>query len=451
MELVTPTIQFYEADLGSVAFGDYDNDGDQDLITIGKGGPVKTVLYSNNGSGVFTEVTGMPFTNVFYGKVAFEDVNNDGFKDLFITGSTSSPTRTAKLYFNNGMGGFTEATGTSFEPNSTGDFEFADIDNDGDKDLLMTGTNTSDLSFTKLYTNNGLGIFSLVSGTTFEPVRESSIAFFDMDNDGDKDVIISGKNNSYARLTKLYANNGSGLFTLVANTTFDAVSLCGITAGDSDNDGDIDILITGQSDSGYISKLYLNNGAGIFSVLSGTPFEGVFISTANFADFDNDGDKDIFIAGARIGNPSAMASIYQNQGNNTFVLSNSLIATYQARVGIADIDNDGDLDLFLAGTHFEGGVRVPKLYRNTTILSITNFDTKNITNFYPNPTNDIVNFKSSENIEKITIYNLLGQVVFSKEMNSNEFMLDISNQNTGTYIAKMTANGKSESVKLLKL
>lgn len=108
--------------------------------------------------------------------------------------------------------------------------------------------------------------------------------------------------------------------------------------------------------------------------------------------------------------------------------------------------------ILAAGTPFNdnngtssGHVRV---FENPT-LSINSF-TKNTISIYPNPSNDIVNFSSNETIENITIYNLLGQEVFSQQINSNEYKLDISNQPIGTYIAKLNSNGKSKSFKLVK-
>ena len=156
LEQPTPAVQLQDADVGSMAFGDIDNDGDNDLIITGKGGPVKSTLYENDGNGNFAEVTGTPIVNVNGGTVGFEDVNGDDFLDLLITGSTSSPTPTANLYLNDGTGNFILATGTPFEPSSGGDFAFGDVDNDGDKDVLITGYDASNSGFSKLYLNNRL-------------------------------------------------------------------------------------------------------------------------------------------------------------------------------------------------------------------------------------------------------------------------------------------------------
>ncbi|EAZ95225.1 hypothetical protein FBBAL38_09559 [Flavobacteria bacterium BAL38] len=117
------------------------------------------------------------------------------------------------------------------------------------------------------------------------------------------------------------------------------------------------------------------------------------------------------------------------------------------------ISLNGNGSILAAGTPYNDGNGTSaghvRVYENAT-LSITNFSNNTIS-FYPNPTNDIINVSSSETIERITVYNLLGQEVFSKEINSNDFKLDINNQASGTYIAKINSKGKSQSIKLIKL
>lgn len=108
--------------------------------------------------------------------------------------------------------------------------------------------------------------------------------------------------------------------------------------------------------------------------------------------------------------------------------------------------------ILAAGTPFNddngtsaGHVRV---FENTT-LSTAGFENSTIS-FYPNPTNNSVNFSSSETIERISLYNLLGQEVLSKQVNSDRFSLDLSNLSNGTYIAKLNSNEKLESTRIIK-
>jgi hypothetical protein len=107
--------------------------------------------------------------------------------------------------------------------------------------------------------------------------------------------------------------------------------------------------------------------------------------------------------------------------------------------------------ILAAGTPFNddngtsaGHVRV---FENTT-LSTVEFENNPIS-FYPNPVKDFVHFNSNKNIETISIYNLVGQEVLTKLINSDDFSIDISSLSNGTYFVKLNTNNKSQSVKLL--
>lgn len=452
VSLSAPTAPFQDADIGAMDFGDIDNDGDQDLIITGKGGPIATTLYLNDGTGNFTAATGTPFINVYGGTVEFANVNNDNFVDLLITGA-SFATRTANLYINNGNGTFSIAT-SPITPSSDGDFAFGDIDNDNDLDLIITGLNTGNIGFTSLFINDGNGNFSVVSNTPFEQLSLSSVVFIDIENDGDNDILLSGKNSSNMEASTLYVNNGSGTFTLNAINSFIGVSSGDIAVSDSDNDGDTDILFTGSTTTfGNVTKLYANSGSGTFSEVTGTTFIGTFVSATEFSDFDNDGDDDILLVGAgNFNGLSALALIYQNQGNNSFTLSNELIATYLASIAIGDIDGDNDVDFLIGGTHFTAPIRNPKLYVNNLNSPLDILDAYNgiEVSFFPNPATDFVNFNTGNSIEKITVFNVLGEVVLSRIVNVQKYQMDVSMLSPGSYFAKLEHNRQSKTIKFLK-
>lgn len=454
VSLSQPATPFQDADVGSMAFGDIDNDGDQDLIISGSGAAVKTTLYVNDSSGNFTEASGTPFVNVSGGTVGFGDVNNDNFLDLLVTGTTTGGTRTANLYLNSQDGTFFIKP-SPFIPSNNGDFDFADIDNDNDLDLIITGLGTSG-KFTKLYLNDGAANFSEVVSTPLEALNTSSVRFIDVENDGDKDVILCGQFNTapftpnvYA--TKLYRNNGSGVFTIDTASAFVGSSSGSLSVADSDNDGDLDILINGASSQGLITKLYTNNGAGLFTEVAGTNFTGTNTGTAQFADFNNDGKKDIILLGAKTGIPSATAQIYENLGSNNFVVAVDLIATYLGCLAIADIDNDNDLDFIIGGTHFQAPTRNPKLYRNNgPTVGFSKAEEKVGFNLFPNPTAGRVKFNLEEQYESIRIYDLLGQEVLNQEVKALEFELDLSVFSKGAYFVQFSNRQKSIQTKLVK-
>jgi hypothetical protein len=453
--LSTPAIPFQDADLGAMAFADIDNDGDKDLLITGNSpnNPVKTTLYLNDGSGNFTEATGTTFINVNNSAVAFAHVNNDNFIDLYITGS-SDVGRSSNLYINNGNGTFSITT-SPFPVSSDGSFAFEDIDNDNDNDIIITGTEGISgvgVGFTKLYTNNGSGIFSEVLSTPFDQLSSSSVVFIDAENDGDKDIILAGNDINNNKLTKLYLNNGIGVFTVSSLTTFTGISGGDLAVADSDNDGDMDVIVNGSSSQGRITKLYTNNGNGVFTEVATTPFIGSEVGAVEFADFDNDSDKDVIVLGAITGSPFAVCKIYQNQGNNTFVESNDLIGTYLGCIAIADIDNDSDLDFIIGGTHLTAPIRNPKLYLNNlnSPLGVLEFNNEIVVSFFPNPATDFINFNTSNSIEIITVFNVLGEIVLTIEINTQNFKIDVSALTPGSYFAKLEGNRKSKTIKLLK-
>ena len=376
LEAVGPSHSFRYIERRSIALGDIDDDGDLDLIVKGRtisfetgDSELETILYVNDGNANFTEVLNTPFRGIQFGNSEFADIDNDGDLDLLITSSDNAPNRYADLYFNDGIGNFTLDTDAGLQGQSSGDFAFEDIDNDGDLDLLMTGV--IDIPFgspqspqqVTLYLNDGSGNF-LDSNESFEALKGSSIAFFDMENDGDKDVIIAGEDINGNRITNLYANNSNGNFSLVSNANFTGVFVGDIAVSDTDNDGDIDVYISGQSTNGNVSELYLNDGTGNFSLLPNTPFQPTFVGTSDFADFDYDGDMDILITGAVIGAEST-SNIYQNQGNNNFVLVDSLEDAYSTSTAIGDLDGDSDLDVVVFGNFVGLSTAASHIYLNT--------------------------------------------------------------------------------------
>jgi hypothetical protein len=180
-------------------------------------------LFKNDGSGNFSEVIGSPFVGSFYGDVAFADVDNDNDEDVLISGYNSGIGSHSKLYLNDGSGNYTELFGTPFAPiSSSGTVNFGDVDNDGDFDVIITGgVSFGSLPIAKLYENNGNGSYQEVTGQPFIGVQQSSVAFAFVDNDNKLDLLISGNSgsdNSGQRITKLYINRSAvGLSDIESN------------------------------------------------------------------------------------------------------------------------------------------------------------------------------------------------------------------------------------------
>ena len=194
--------------------------------------------------------------------------------------------------------------------------------------------------------------FSLVP-VTLKPMEYSSCAWGDYDNDGDLDAVLSGASTA-APITCLYQNN-SGVLAEVGSG-LPGFSNTSIEWGDYDKDGDLDLLITGMDMTGEYSTKIFNNAAGTFSD-AGVILPGVSDGQAAWGDLDNDGDLDILLAG------NNQAKIIRNDGNNQFTeVSAPLTPVINASCSWVDYNNDGQLDATISGDSIGG--MLTRLYKN---------------------------------------------------------------------------------------
>jgi uncharacterized repeat protein (TIGR01451 family) len=278
----------------SVAWGDYDNDGDLDILLSGGGNSWVSEVYRNDGGGVFTDVDANLIRVFVDSSVAWGDYDNDGDLDILLTGSHASGT-VSRVYRNDGALGFTNI-GAALAPVAAGSVAWGDYDNDGDLDILLTG-NSMGTSVSKVYRNDGGGAFTDI-GAGLTGVTSSSVAWGDYDNDGDLDILLTGRGASYP-VTRVYRNDGSGAFTAIPHSLSWTEAGCAAW-GDYDNDGDLDILLTGRDGSGPVSEpvseVYRNDGGGVFTEID-AGLTGVYWSSVAWGDYDSDGDLDMLLTG----------------------------------------------------------------------------------------------------------------------------------------------------------
>jgi len=437
-----------------VSFADVDGDNDQDVLITGRNdsGDLITKLYTNDGMANFSEVTGTPFEDFDYSSFAFEDVDGDNDQDLLINGYTDLLGLITRLYINDGMGNFSEVMGTPFEAVNDGTIVFADVDNDNDPDVLITGVTTS-----KLYTNDGMGNFSEVTGTPFEGANLNSVAFADVDGDNDQDVLITGISTTGTPTSKMYTNDGMGNFTESTALPFESFRVGTFAFADVDGDNDQDLFITDRGISGTLSssRLYTNDGAGNFSEVMNTSFEGVSRSAISFVDVDGDNDQDLLITG-RPNLGIWISKLYTNDGTGTFseVMNTTIEGVEQGSIDFADVDGDQDPDLLITG-YGNSGVAISKLYLNEFVSAIDDLAIElNLDcTLYPNPlsSKDLnINYYSKENaFVSILIYDLNGQLLSQqKKFTSNgqqTFTIDIGSLVKGSYIVELN-EGKRKGI-----
>ena len=424
--------EFYFPEIVPAGVGlfDYDNDGDLDAYFVqgqmmGEGKtlgdalfepvgplPLRGRLYRND-LGVeadgtrtirFTDVTdasGIDARGHGMG-VAAGDFDNDGWVDLYLT-----YLGTNQLYRNNGDGTFSDvsaASGTD-DPGWGVSASFVDVDGDGWLDLYVgnyvwydfnaelvctvlsdrrshCGPERYEPQSDRLYRNRGDGTFANVTGTAFvvtEPFGPAlGVSTADFDDDGWMDIYVAND----GRPNLLWMNRGDGTFGDLGLLSGAAVSeqgrpeaSMGVDAGDFDNDGDEDLIMTHMPTEGH--NLYLNDGSGLFRDGSAeTQVHGLSLGYTGWGtawiDYDNDGWLDILFANgaldAKPGRPDHPMPfeernlLLRNTRDGRFEdvtdRAGAALALVEVTRGAAfgDVDNDGDTDVLLG--NLNGRVRL---------------------------------------------------------------------------------------------
>ncbi|MCT4582895.1 MAG: FG-GAP-like repeat-containing protein [Flavobacteriales bacterium] len=331
----------------SASWGDYDNDGYDDLFVPVNDITEPNILYHNNGDGTFSKVTTGAIVTDLGTSISgtWGDYDNDGNLDLFVTNNVNS---TNKLYHNNGDGTF-----TSIQNNPVVDegiyshsAAWADYNQDGNLDLVVSDFHSTHFNY--LFKGDGQGGFTPDASSVVAQSATSAVgvAWGDMDNDGDLDLFIANTNGENNQLFK----NETGVFTeiLTGAVVTDGGNSVGGAWGDYDNDGDLDLYVTNSS---IIEPnfFYENNGDGTFLKITNSIVVTNISNShgASWIDFDNDADLDLIVAN----NQGNKNYLFANNGNKTFTkMNNAITEDENDSYGTAwsDFDNDGDYDLFVS-------------------------------------------------------------------------------------------------------
>lgn len=337
---------------GGVSFADFNGDGWDDLSFTSQDGD-SLYFYVNTG-GSFQQIT-PPVNNLEESKeIIWVDYDNDGDKDLYLTVYEG----VNRLYRNNGGLVMEDVTLTAFGAlvsEATLGAVWGDIDRDGWIDLYVTGFYyEAEIGETnRLYMNNGDGTFTNVSGQTVAndgvlPTFDG--VFIDYNNDGWPDLYTT--NDKYSNPNGLYRND-QGVFTDVTQTSGAGLAINSMNAGgaDYDNDGDLDLYLSNTPQG---NVLLGNNGDGTFTDVTAAAGVGFYRVgwASTFFDFDNDMDKDLYVSCMSDNIFNFPNALYINQGNGTFTeplrntggLGGTDIGSSLSHA-IGDIDNDGRLDI----------------------------------------------------------------------------------------------------------
>ncbi|MBI1375800.1 MAG: hypothetical protein GC159_24080, partial [Phycisphaera sp.] len=330
----------------TVAAQDVDGDGDVDILEGNS--PAfgdDSRLWLNDGTGVFVD-SGLSLGTTDVRGYALGDTDGDGDVDIVVANGSMQPNR---VLLNTGTGAFFNS-GQTLGTDETFTVALGDVDGDGDLDIADGNSNGPN----RIWLNNGAGVFTdsgqVLVDNSFGVESTFSVALADLDNDGDLDIVYGsfGPN-------RVWLNDGSGVFT---NTEQDLGAVGArtyeIAVGDVDDDGDLDI-VDGIDNGG--TRVWLNDGSAVFSD-SGQALNGGagLTRSVKLGDIDGDGDLDIVEGLTEATVDDSPNLIWLNDGTGLFTNSGQLLGNGDTRsVVLGDFNGDGHLDFF-AGNLGDGNV-----------------------------------------------------------------------------------------------
>lgn len=347
----------------SINFLDFNNDEHEDIfITNGTSGGENNMMYLNNGDGTFTLIdNAINQDDSPTDGASCADYNNDGFIDAFAVNWYNDDNL---LYLNDNNGGFTQID-TGFISTGGGYSETAswgDADQDGFVDLYVTNSSGNKKNY--LFKNHGNGYFERILGQDIveDAYFSRCVNWIDYDMDGDEDIFVTNESN---QANNLYRNDGDFNFTKIETGVLvnDLNSSMSASWADYDNDGDFDVFVANYQQGNI---LYINDGEGNFSNSNLTWSDDIGCSFSSaFSDYDNDGDLDLFVTNGYCSD-DLLNYLYENNGDATFTkidegpIATDLGGSYGCAWG--DYNNDGHLDLAVA--NWQDETQTNSLYQN---------------------------------------------------------------------------------------
>lgn len=314
----------------------------------------------------------------------------------------------------------------------------ADLDGDGDLDILATAVFSNLVVW---YQNmNGIGAFSSQNVISNETIGVNDVQVADIDDDGDLDLVTGSDSSGVAWHENI---DGQGNFAPKQIINDNISSARAVAVVDIDNDNDLDVVAT--SSGNFTLSWYENlDGLGDFGeiqILSGS----ALAKTAVFGE-DINGDGFVDLVSATFAENKI--EWFQNMGGSGNFASPQIITTEAEgaiSVFVSDLDNDGDMDV-LSASRNDNKVA---WYENFTVLSVDDDVLKKI-EIYPNPTEDVLTISTPDNVslDSIRILDVSGKTV--REISApNRIQIDIRGMTSGIYFLELSAGSSTVTKKIL--
>tara|TARA_B100000809_G_scaffold176743_1_gene174193 strand:- start:7515 stop:8903 length:1389 start_codon:yes stop_codon:yes gene_type:complete len=418
-----------------VIAADLNGDGNKDVISASAGNSSKLAWYPNNGQGDFgpqqivtEELSGIR-------KVFAADLDGDGDLDLLSQDGGFD----IVVWFENldGLGNFGAQNLITNNADGVSYVYAADIDNDGDMDVLSSSSFDSKIAW---YENlDGLGDFGpqLIINGNANDVR--SVFAADIDGDGDLDVLCPSSSIGIGYPTWYENLDGLGNFGPEIDITFDTLGGSFTIAVDLDNDDDMDVI---NVEYGGNTIAWFENTDGLGNFGPKNIISNIIQPLKIVAkDFDNDGDIDIASINHDNDGTTAVYWHENTDGLGTFSPEQIISTNILGGRGIdaADLDNDGDMDV-LSASIIDYKIA---WYENLTILGLEEETSVSEIIFYPNPVKNVLNFNTKNNIivHKVSVYSALGSLVLENNNPTNS--INVSKLFSGFYFVQLkTENGE---------